>query len=327
MLKKTERERIIFLNIGWMKKYQGIHADKITGGGSFVKDKGYGHEIFNFLPFKRTMYGYVQAKGSINIKRIGADSSEDSISNVLSVWVSKAPSGGVYIVGWYSNSTVYRRFQPAPEASNRKYKGEEFGYFVKAKEEDCEFLPIDKRVLKVPRGKNGMGQANVWYADQPNNKDFVNKVLDFIKKGQLPERVQQSKNGKHFQPDPYKRQKIEREAIKIVTAHYNKLGYEITSFEKDNVGWDLEAVQNDNKLRLEVKGLSQGVISIEVTPNEYDNMKKFKDTYRVCVVTNALASKPQLSIFSYSPENKSWEDDTGRQLDISEVISARMKAK
>jgi hypothetical protein len=43
-----------------MKHYKGVAADKIVGGGSFVKDRGYGHEIFDFLSEEGKLYGYVQ---------------------------------------------------------------------------------------------------------------------------------------------------------------------------------------------------------------------------------------------------------------------------
>jgi hypothetical protein len=49
------------------------------------------------------------------------------------------------------------------------------------------------------------------------------------------------------------------------------------------MGWDLEAILPDKLLKIEVKGLSQEEILIELTPNEYDKMKKYKDNYRAHV--------------------------------------------
>lgn len=317
-------KKVIFLNIGWMKKYQGIYADKIAGGGSFVEKKGYGHEIFNFLPYNGYMYGYVQPKDSININRLGANINDNSIDNILAVWVSKAR-----IIGWYDNATVYRKWQPAPAGSNRKYKKETLGYYIKAKEENYKLLSLDERIFRIPRGRmgGGMGQSNVWYADDATHVPFKQRVLDYIEKGKIPEKIKKigMKSKRPFQTDPYKRQKIEKAAVAITATHYEKLGYKVTSFEKDNVGWDLEAINNMNLLRLEVKGLSQDEIFIEMTSNEYENMKKYKDSYRICAVTNALKRHPLLSIFSYSPESNKWEDEEGKPLNIVEVISARMQ--
>lgn len=322
-------EKMIFLNVGWMKNYKGLKSDKIVGGGSFVQEHGYGHEIFNFLPYNGYMYGYVQPiSEKIRINRLGASEQDQSVDGVLAVWVSKSPSSGVFIVGWYKNATVYRDRQPAPKNSNRKYKRENLGYYIKAKAEDCTRLPIDKRVLKIPRGKGGMGQSNVWYADQSGHTRFKQNVLDFINEGKISKNHEptKTKNGKVWQPDPYKRQKIEKIAIKMTTTHYGDLGYVVDSVEKDNAGWDLEATMNDKTLKLEVKGLSREEILIELTPNEYEKMKKYKDNYRICVVTNALSKRTLLTIFSFSPENGKWEDDMGNELKITEIVSAMMNA-
>jgi hypothetical protein len=173
-------QKMIFLNVGWMKDYKGLENDKITSGGAYVQEHGYGHEIFNFLPYNGYMYGYVQPNGKIRIDRLGASKQDESVDDVLAVWVSRSPMGGTFIVGWYKNATVYRNLQSAPENSNRKYKEEELGYFIKAKKENCTLLSMDKRVFKIPRGEGGMGQSNIWFADKPEHISFKQDVLDFI---------------------------------------------------------------------------------------------------------------------------------------------------
>lgn len=78
---------MVFLNVGWMKDYKGIAGgDGIQGGGSYVSENKFGHEIFNFSEFNGLMYGYVQPPGySINIDRLGAHSTDDWIDDVLVV--------------------------------------------------------------------------------------------------------------------------------------------------------------------------------------------------------------------------------------------------
>ena len=41
---------MIFLNTAWMERYEGLLGNdkEIHGGGSYVEEYGYGHEIFNF---------------------------------------------------------------------------------------------------------------------------------------------------------------------------------------------------------------------------------------------------------------------------------------
>ncbi len=233
---------------------------------------------------------------------------------------------GTKIVGWYKNATVYRKHQPAPKNSYRKYKGHELGYFVKTREKCGVLLSVDKRIFEIPRGKAGMGQSNVWYADKTEHISFKQKVLDFINAGKIPEEYKSSKtkNGKPWQPDPYKRHKIEKIAIGITAKYFRKLEYVVDSVEKDNMGWDLEAAMGSQKLRLEVKGLSQEDLLIELTPKEYEKMRKYVDSYRICVVTNSLSKNPLLRIFSFSPENRRWEDDKECYLKIAKIVSARM---
>lgn len=90
------------------------------------------------------------------------------------------------------------------------------------------------------------------------------------------------------------------------------------------MGWDLEATNGGRRLRLEVKGLSQAELIIELTPNEYEKMKKHRNRFRICVVTDVLSKNPLLRVFSYSPENQNWEDDDENRLNIIEITGARM---
>jgi hypothetical protein len=101
----------------------------------------------------------------------------------------------------------------------------------------------------------------------------------------------------------------------------------LTSFEADNIGWDLEARQGRATLRLEVKGLSGDAAVVEVTPNEYKAMISQSDraTYRLCIVTDALAAKhARLRIFAFDSDAKSWLSDDREKLKITELKAARI---
>src|SRR5437773_9055157 len=131
MSQDTYSVPMVFLRIGWMNRYRGkTKNDEITGGGAFVRERGYGHEIFNFQPFKGKVYGYVQPPGTgynqasgpgININYLGASSDDEFISGALVIWVATSPQGGSFIVGWYENATVYRYWQESPPGPNRKH--------------------------------------------------------------------------------------------------------------------------------------------------------------------------------------------------------------
>jgi hypothetical protein len=190
-------EKVIFFNVGWMERYQGNpEQESIKGGGKFVDKNGYGYEMFNFLPFNGHMYGYVQPtnpkepdffKRTINIDKLGASKKDSSVDDVLGVWVALKPDGGgTRVIGWYSNSTIYRKYQQAPAYSNRIHRSSNipFGYYATAKAEDCVCLPVEERHIKVPRSENGskselLGTSNVWYAD--SKRETVTSLIAQVK--------------------------------------------------------------------------------------------------------------------------------------------------
>lgn len=87
-------KNMIFFNTGWMKSYNGIKSgiDKIEGGGSWVDEHGYGHEMYNFREINGKMYGFVQPNGRNNLERLGVRENSNSISDILVVWMAKQPS-------------------------------------------------------------------------------------------------------------------------------------------------------------------------------------------------------------------------------------------
>jgi 5-methylcytosine-specific restriction protein A len=177
-------DKLLFLNIGWMERYQGLESDTIAGEGAFVNKYNDPHdpetyppcEIYNFQPYEGVMYGFVRiARGSIRIERLGASPGNDSIDGVLVVWVAKSPSDGTVIVGWYDDATVYRHCQPPPEGSGRRREGrQEWGHRVAARAENCTLLPPERRDFPIPRGRKGaMGGPMSGMQIQPSGKRYA----------------------------------------------------------------------------------------------------------------------------------------------------------
>jgi hypothetical protein len=331
-------QRMLFLNIGYMEKYEGLDGDTITGGGSHVNREGWGGEIMNFLSYQGHMYGCVQPNrfGTINVARLGAAQGADAVSGVLVVWVAPRPQVGNVVVGWYENARVFRAPQ-APREKRRMYHGSPLEFHVMARQGDCRLLGVDLRTLQVPRAKNadsgqGMGQANVWYADKADELKrnvllFITRVKSGVALPPEPD-IRTHRRGTAWQPDPTKRLKVEQAAILAVAEHYSKLGYTVESFERDRVGWDLEARRGAVLLKLEVKGLSGDDAVADLTPNEYSKClsDKHRDSYRICIVTSAL-TKAKLRIFMYSPEEGRWIGEDGCGLDFEEIVAARVYAR
>jgi hypothetical protein len=323
-------DKIIFLNVGWMSKYEGLKDDKISGGGKYVEEHGYGHEILNFQPYDGKMYGNAPVPhGTIKLEKLGAAKGAESVECVLVIWVAKS-----LIVGWYKNATVYRRSQP-PKSSAHSFQGDPIRYHVTAAEADCTRIdPLDARWFHVPRArerKHAMGRST-WFAEGSSNSAFRAKVIQYVASGGKIVSVRKDKQpkaaGTPHQPDPFKRLKVERMAIELVTRYYTSIGYTVDSVEEDNLGWDLNVIHRLTSaiLKLEVKGLSGEAVSVELTPNEYRMMQKHRDVYRVCVATKCLEENhPALAVFSYNKLSKKWLDEDGRLLRINVVESARLR--
>lgn len=315
--------RFLFCNVGWMEHYNGQNAqDQIKAGGSFVTNERYGHEVCNFTEIRNSVYGFFRPPGKrIKIELLGAGLKDEQISGVTVIWTAKRPEGGTVVVGWYKDATIYRNRQKFKKIPALQKKNGIDGYRVKAEATNVRLLPIDERTFKIPRGKSGMGQANVWYADKSKGE----KTINDIKKIMADNKVKAKRSKKL---DPEKNARVEKVAIQTVVDYFERNGYEVDSVEKDNVGWDLQAESGKNKLRIEVKGLSGSRLIVDLTPNEYKAFsdKQLNSNYRLCVVHSAL-TKPALLICRYSIETGGWivEDAKDAKVEIKTKQSASIE--
>jgi len=182
--------RIVFFNVAWMKEYRGITPQDIpVHGGSYIRTHGHGAEVFNFQPYAGKMYGFVEAGWKpalrcINITRLGAVKSAESISGILAVWVARCSAlGETVVVGWYKDATVYRERQILSEGLNRMLpNGKLAEYFVVADADEQNWcrIPENIRTFSINRGKGGIGQKNIWYAESPCGEETKSKVLEYI---------------------------------------------------------------------------------------------------------------------------------------------------
>jgi hypothetical protein len=296
---------IIFCNVGWMERYEGLRTgDQISGGGSFVKREGRGHEICNFAPVRGLVYGYVQPTGNqISIERLGAEKDDEHASGVTVVWTATRPTGGTTVVGWYRNAKVFRSYQKHKSLSKVHTSNLVDGYWIESELPDVHLLSIDERTMEIPRRvKGGMGQSNIWYADAPEARALVRQVERYIESNGKLKITHQTKTQKQ---DQERKAQVEKAAIQTCCLYYEALGYEVESVEKDNLGWDLVATQGRTTLRIEAKGLSSEIFSIELTPNEFLAFSSNEQDYRLAVVTAAL-SEPKLHICRHSTESGAW---------------------
>jgi 5-methylcytosine-specific restriction protein A len=182
---------ILFCNVGWMERYDGIDGDSIQRGGSYNKDS-IGHEVCNFSNIDGTVYGYVQPTGQIKIEKLGAAKQDEQVTGVTVIWTAGPDSGGTAVVGWYKNATVFREYQKIKRPTELQKSNGLDTFRIVALASDATLLPVDKRSFMIPRAvKGGIGQSNVWFADSPESEPIVAGVLHLVesngKADQLPD--------------------------------------------------------------------------------------------------------------------------------------------
>jgi hypothetical protein len=124
-----------------------------------------------------------------------------------------------------------------------------------------------------------------------------------------------------YQVDVAKRLRIEKAAMECVAKYYGGMKFVINPVPNERKGWDLEAQRGSLLLRIEVKGCSGSDAIAELTPNEYAKAQVHQDSYRVCLVTNAL-THPKLHVFQWNREVARWTSDDGTTLRFEEKTAA-----
>lgn len=310
-----------------LNDYDGSLEGFYAGGFKWAAENGWGGEVLNFRPTSGRYYGHVEVlENSIHIEKLGTTATSDSIDNVLVVWTAPDPSPrrGRIVVGWYDNAKVYRDRQQPKGALKRartyrdpySHKPHTLSFQVEADEKDCRLLAPEERVLWIPPRKKGdkgiPGQSPVYFPElqEEIGPEVARRIRHFIETGKalpLSEAVspKSGSKGNRFQPDPERRKEIEDTAMRIVTDHFEALGYYVDDVSATKLGYDLVAVQGDATLCIEVKGRSGSAVVADFTFNEFDKIRleergKFLDgSYRICIVTDALGelASPKLHHF------------------------------
>ena len=306
---------IIFMRIAWMQDYRGITKNDVPiGGGSFVDTYSKGGEVFNFKNTHNKTYGYVRISkgGNINIRKLGAGIHDPHIAGVNIVYFCKDPdSGGQYIVGFYSNATIYKNMQENQSSKTH------FNAVCATK--NVKLIPVSLRSKEI----TGPGHSNLYYAATYYSTKKLNSIYDFIE-NPVPFAITNNDNVKKgWLQDAELRKKIEMAAMEYTIDYYSEKGYKIKDVHRENKGWDIEASRGSSTLHIEIKGTQHQFSSIELTPNEYKRFKSHKKSYRLCVVSHVLDnSKTKLDLIYHN--GKTWITNLSKTIKRIEIKSAKI---
>lgn len=319
---------LIVFRVGWMDNYSGI--GEIAGGGSYVEENSEGGEMWNFREEAGRYYGYVMSKNfaGVDLNKVSNEykwKEGDELDDVDIAFISTHPDGGQVVIGWYLSATVFHKEYRQRRGKKSEGDWNNIYYLSEVKSESAKLLPISERLFSIPKGKGFPGTSNVWYGDNedPMVLAFLDKLRSYISQFSSDDKLRVRSSRR--KPNKELILAIEKAAVSLTWDHYESLGYEVASVEKDNVGWDLEASKDGKTLLVEVKGHKGNVIQFELTPNEYLQMQIHHDGYRVCVVRNAL-NEPDLIEFLPIEGKEFWclkEFDGTEMVRLQEKVAAK----
>lgn len=238
--------RMVFIGLTEMEKYCGPE-DNLSGGGSYIDQEGFGHELFNFKLDGNCCYGYTPPWGKLNLQRISSSINTDSlgtyVDDVLVVFTGSRTGIGRLVVGWYEGARIYSEcVNDKRQARYLENIHDYVGYNIVSSSENVTLIDsVDRNYVIPPSRTNkgiGHGHHNVWYADQQNAKSFRDQVLKYI----LTYKEYQSHNSEikyhlHNESRPYvststqitRSQQARHECIEIYGCYCNICGFD---FEK-----------------------------------------------------------------------------------------------
>jgi len=237
-------DKIVFIGLTEMEKYCGME-ENLSGGGSYIEEHGFGHELFNFREDNGYCYGYTPPWGKLNLRNISnvinSDALGDYVDDVLVVFTGTRQ--GRMVVGWYKHARVYAESVNDERQSRyfdtvQKY----IGYNIVCSASDATLIDYDDRSFIIPRAtqenKVGHGQHNVWYASEAKDQAFKDSVIAYI--DSYDKATEQNSERKYHLHDESNRhiststqiarsQKARRECIEIHGCFCNLCGFD---FEK-----------------------------------------------------------------------------------------------
>lgn len=301
-------ERILFARVGWMRWYRGVQADdpKPIGGGDYNQDE-LGHERFNFLPAGNRYLGYFQPQlqpkerrernpSSIHLERIEPGFTGSRLEHVLVIFIARKPEeGGQFIVGWYSDATVYRYEQPS---TLKARQGVGYRLETAISGDRGVLLPIPRRTFQIPGTvKGGFGKANICYTyeddGQPKKSEWMADAVRYVHSYRLenaasnPESatdediadaVESSiEGGAGYQSNPRIRRAVEIYAMAWAERRLRE--EELRPIDKHKTeSFDFLCSWKGKDLFVEVKGTQSDGTCISLTPNEVVHAERYANS-------------------------------------------------
>jgi len=102
---------------------------------------------------------------------------------------------------------------------------------------------------------------------------------------------------REYDPEFIRRKKeVERAAMEYVMEYERKRGWVPKDVHEEDLGYDIESTKGEEKMHIEVKGLSKESDEVTLTHNELKASEFFRETYYLYVVLDPLGPSPRLVV-------------------------------
>jgi hypothetical protein len=316
---------VIFARIGWMRYYSGSQSDdeRPIGGGSY-NTIGRGSEICNFKVIAgKKLYGFfsppgrdaTRRNGITKLERVAPGFKGGELADVTVIFVASNKTTGnsstrqQRVVGWYQNAKLQRVWQDDPTGERWTVgstgKKERALYNVVADLKNAVLLPTILREHPIPRGKGGMGQANVRYLCDEDGQvsvlPWMKKAIDYVETyngenlltNPLAETMGAAESeleiAAGYESNRLIRKAVEERAMEVTKKYYRRCGYAVEDKSRTE-SYDFLCGKDGARLRVEVKGTRTDGAIILLTANEVELAQSGRGKTELCVVHSISVS-------------------------------------
>lgn len=307
--------KVLWVKFGWSEYYRGGAVD---GNFGYLNHGGSGHEAWNFR--RHSDGGYYCYVPPQRESYVPTNNDQDGWTVIC---LSKIPKRtGIHIVGWYEDATLVGAYSDRPKQEGvpeRAPDGTNLSYCIHSNR--AYLVPPNARVdpfshPSVRRGKYSFlrGAGTQQTPNKLELLDVIEKKLRTLKEvaialpteTSISESKASTRDSAHGFGTAEHRKRVEVAAIKFATKTLEQEGYRVTSREKDNIGFDLEAINiAGDALHVEVKGTSGALPKFFLSRNE--KAYSTSSIWRFMIVTNALGDNPEVQSYNLKEFQKTFE--------------------
>jgi len=149
---------------------------------------------------------------------------------------------------------------------------------------DTTFLDREREMLLKKKDQLALASSNVEVS--------LGRTLGYLKL------ISPRESGEaEYDPELIRKKKeVERAAMEYVMKYERGRGWAPRDVHEEDLGYDIESTRGEERIQIEVKGLSRESDEVTLTHNELKASEFFGDTYHLYVVIDPLGPNPRLVI-------------------------------